>query len=212
MSESRRPDIQFLPLSTDPGKIRFFGTLMPALLLLRASPWQLARHQVASRTTPRGDVAAFIASAADDASRIDDTIVFVHRWQTAGFDPLAFAQAKTFLSRVTRLVRREGYAASPLDPLSPNVNLPNLATQAGLGSLSPFGLLVHPAFGPRLIITALQTDYAMELSSRYGGAACTDCLTCLEVCPQAPDETAVIALGQCQSCAQCLVVCPVGAG
>lgn len=211
MSDSHRPDIRFLPLSTDPGKIRFFGTLMPALLLLRASPWQLVRHQVASHTTPRGDVAAFIASVADDASRVDDLIVFVHRWQTTGFDPLAFARAKTFLSRVTRLLRREGYAAYPLDPLSPDVNLPNLAVRAGLGSLSPFGLLVHPAFGPRLIITALETNYPLELSSRYGGAACTDCLSCLEVCPQAPDETAVIALGRCQSCAQCMAVCPVGA-
>ena len=211
MSGLSRPEIQFLPVSTDPGKIRFFGTLMPALLLLKAAPRHFVRHQVASRTTPRGDVPAFIASAADDAARVGDTLVFVHCWQTSGFDPLAFARAKTFLSRVARLVRREGYAAHPLDPLSPDVNLPSLAARAGLGSLSPFGLLVHPAFGPRLIITALQTDYVMELSSRFRGPACTDCLSCLEVCPQAPVETAVIELGRCQSCAQCLAVCPVGA-
>jgi epoxyqueuosine reductase len=212
VSESHRPDIQFLPLSTDPGKIRFFGTLMPALLLLRASPWQLVQHQVAGRTTPRGSVPAFLDSGADDASRVDSTVVFVHRWHTAGFDPLSFARAKTFLSRATRLLRREGYAALPLDPLSPDVNLPNLAAQAGLGSLSPFGLLVHPAFGPRLIITALQTDCPLELTSRYQGSACTDCFSCLEVCPQAPRKTATIELGRCQSCAQCLAVCPVGAG
>jgi NAD-dependent dihydropyrimidine dehydrogenase PreA subunit len=211
VSESGRPDIQFLPVSTDPGKIRFFGTLMPALLLLKAAPWHFVRHQVAGRTTPRGDVPAFIVSAADDAARAGDTLVFVHRWQTAGFDPLAFARAKTFLSRATRLVRREGYAAHALDPLSPDVNLPNLAAEAGLGTLSPFGLLVHPAFGPRLIITALKTDYPLKLSSRYQGSACTDCLSCLEICPQTPAETAVVELGRCQSCAQCLAVCPVGA-
>ncbi|MFN2291780.1 MAG: hypothetical protein ACK2UC_11360 [Anaerolineae bacterium] len=66
-------------------------------------------------------------------------------------------------------------------------------------------------FGTRLIITALQTDYPLQLSSRNQGPACADCLSCLQVCPQAPVETAVIESGRCQSCAQCLIVCPVGA-
>ncbi|NIV28647.1 MAG: hypothetical protein GWN58_03750, partial [Anaerolineae bacterium] len=52
-----------------------------------------------------------------------------------GFDPLAFARAKTFLAQITRLVRRAGSEAEPLDPLSPNINLPKLAAQAGLGNL-----------------------------------------------------------------------------
>lgn len=40
MVETRleRPGLTFVPLSTDAGKIRFFGTLMPAVLLLKASP------------------------------------------------------------------------------------------------------------------------------------------------------------------------------
>jgi epoxyqueuosine reductase len=75
------------------------------------------------------------------------------------FDPVAFARARVFLTRVTRMVLREGYRAEALDPLSPSINMPALAASAGLGNLSPFGLLVHPRFGPRLIISALKTDH-----------------------------------------------------
>jgi ferredoxin len=41
-----RPEISFIPLSTDAGKIRFFGTLMPALLLLKASPARFLHAQL----------------------------------------------------------------------------------------------------------------------------------------------------------------------
>jgi len=210
VSQNERPDITFVPLSTDEGKIRFFGTLMPALLLLKAAPWQFLRHQAARRATPRTEIDSFVVSATEDAAQVGGTTMFVHRWESDGFDALAFARAKTFLTQVTRLVRRLGYEAEPLDPLSPRVNLPRLAAQAGLGTLSPYGLLVHPAFGPRLILTALKTDYPLAPDPRWRGAGCTDCLSCVEACPQQPDQTGVIRLGECQSCAECLAVCPVG--
>ena len=212
MVEAERPEIIFVPLSTDEGKIRFFGTLMPALLLLRAAPGQLLRHQIARRLTPRTEIENLLAEAADDAARMDGTLIFVHRWKSDGFDAVAFARAKTFLAQITRLVEREGYGAEPLDPLSPRVNLPKLAVRAGLGTLSPYGLLVHPAFGPRLILTGLRTEHPVALQSRWTGTGCTDCLACVELCPQDPAQTGVIRLGECQSCAECLVVCPVGKG
>jgi hypothetical protein len=210
MSAAPRPEIRFIPLSTDPAKIRFFGTLMPALLLLKASPGRFAHLQVARHTTPRVDIPAFIASHTDDAARAGDVMIFVHRWHSDDFDPLAFARARTSLSRLTRLVRRAGYVAEPLDPLSPDVNLPRLAAQAGLGNLSPFGLLVHPTFGPRLILTGLKTDHPLALTSRWAGAGCTDCLACVQECPQDPLQTGVVKLGSCQSCALCLAACPIG--
>jgi epoxyqueuosine reductase len=210
MDDPTRPDIRFVPISTDEAKIRFFGTLMPALLLIKASPGRFVRYQFEKRSTPRIDVTAFIAANVDDVARIDDTLVFVHRWHSGQFDPFAFAHAKTFLARITRLVRRDGYTAEPFDPLSPGVNLPRLAARAGLGELSPFGLLVHPAFGPRLILTALRTDYPAALVSRWNGPGCSDCNTCLEVCPQDPLQTGVVELRLCQTCAECLAVCPVG--
>jgi epoxyqueuosine reductase len=150
-----RPDIQFIPMSTDAAKIKFFGTLMPALLLLKASPLQFIRYQIIKGYTPRVDVETYINAESDDAGRVDDVMVFVHRWNSETFDPFTFARAKTFLKRVTNLVRREGYKAGTFDPLSPDINFPKLAEKAGLGNLSPFGLLVHPDFGPRVILTGL---------------------------------------------------------
>jgi hypothetical protein len=209
MSHTTRPQIRFVPLSTDEGKIRFFGTLMPALLLLKASPVRFLRYQVKARTTPQVAAADLVSEDADDAARVDDMLVFVHRWYSRDFDPFAFARAKVLLSRLTRSVQRAGYAAEPLDPLSPRVNLPRLAAQAGLGTLSPFGLLVHPVFGPRLILTGLRTDHPLAPTPRWNGPGCNDCLTCLEVCPQEPLRSGVVELGSCQSCAECLVACSV---
>jgi epoxyqueuosine reductase len=210
LKEPSRPDITFIPLSTDPGKIRFFGTLMPALLLLRASPRRFAHYQVAGRLTPRTDLGAFIEAGSDDAARTDGVFVFVHRWRSSEFDPLAFARAKSFLTQVTRLVRREGHAAVPLNPLSPEVNLPKLAARAWLGNLSPFGLLVHPTFGPRLIITALRTDHPLVLARSQRAPACIDCMACVTQCPQDPLRSGRVELGMCQSCALCLAQCPAG--
>jgi len=207
-----RPDIQFIPLSTDVGKIRFFGNLMPALLLLYQSPRTFLRFQIFRHITPRRDVADFIATEADDVAQVEDTVVFVHRWHSTSFDPLAFARARLFLAQLTRLLRRAGYRADPLDPLSPHVNLPRLAARSGLGNLSPYGLLVHPIFGPRLILTALQTDYPIVLAPRFAGPGCNDCMACILLCPQRPDLTGVVDLAQCKTCARCLVVCPVGKG
>jgi ferredoxin len=203
-------DIRFVPMSTDEDKIRFFGTLMPALLLLKASPGRFVRYQVGRRYTPRVEIPAFVDTKADDAASVENTLVFVHRWHSFDFDPFAFARAKTFLARITRLVRRAGFRAEPLDPLSPSVNLPKLAARAGLGTLSPFGLLVHPAFGPRLILTALRTDYALELAPRWPGEGCSGCLACVGICPQEPLQTGIVELRMCQRCTQCLAVCPVG--
>jgi epoxyqueuosine reductase len=207
----QRPDIRFIPMSTDPAKIKFFGTLMPALLLLKASPRQFIRYQVEKNTTPLVDIGAYIENESDDAGRIDDVLVFVHQWRSISFDPFAFARAKIFLKRVSNLIRRRGYTAEPFDPLSPDLNLPKLAEKAGLGNLSPYGLLVHPEFGPRVILTGVRTTDPFQISPRhYSEVGCTDCMTCIWVCPQKPLESGIINLRLCQSCAKCLEVCPSG--
>jgi epoxyqueuosine reductase len=207
-----RPEIRFIPMSTDADKIRFFGTLMPALLLLKQSPLRFLQFQVTMRTTPSRDIVAFINSDTDDAARMDDTIIFVHRWSSMDFDPFTFARAKTFLARMTRMVQRAGFSAEPIDPLSPQLNLPKLAAQVGLGNLSPYGLLVHPIFGPRLILTGLKTNMPLTISPRWNEPGCNDCMACIKLCPQEPLVNGVIDLKKCQTCARCLVVCPTGKG
>ncbi len=208
----KRSTLTFIPLSNDLGKIRFFGTLMPALLLLKQAPGQFIRHQIRRRLTPRMGVEAYIQQYADDFGQLDDLWIFVHRWHTTTFDPLAFARAHTFLAQLGRLLRREGYEAEPLDPLSPTVNLPQLAIRAGLGNASPYGLLTHPIFGPRLILSGMRTNHPLQLRPRWGGGGCTDCMACLKLCPQKPLETLEVNLGLCQTCAICFAVCPTGKG
>ena len=93
MTRQPRPDIRFIPMSTDTDKIRFFGTLMPALLLLKQSPGRFVKFQIEKQMTPARDIASFIATDADDAARMDDTILFAHRWTSLDFDPFTFARA-----------------------------------------------------------------------------------------------------------------------
>jgi epoxyqueuosine reductase len=207
---TQRPDIRFIPMSTDPAKIKFFGTLMPSLLLLKASPLRFIQYQAMKGFTPRVDVGAYIQNESDDAGRTGDVLVFVHRWNSITFDPFTFARAKTFLKRVTNLIQRRGYAAEPFDPLSPDLNLPKLADKAGLGNLSPYGLLVHPEYGPRVILTGVRTTYPLEISPRFSELGCNDCMACFRICPQKPLEYGTINLRLCKSCAKCLEVCPTG--
>ena len=207
---TKRPAILFIPASTNEDRIRFFGTLMPALLLLKRSPLQFIRFQILARLTPRADVADFIQSETDDVGQVNSVWLFIHRWHTDTFDPITFGRAKTFLVRLARLLHRSGYTAEALDPLSPRINLPKLAAQAGLGNLSPYELLVHPTFGPRVIISGLRTNFPLNLSPRWEGKGCTNCLACLKACPQEPVKNGVVSLRLCQTCAQCLAVCPVG--
>ena len=214
MTNEERPDIRFVPMSTDPDRIRFFGTFFPNLLLLLSSPPAFVAHRVRLHTTPRTGPEALAASRADDAARLGDTLVFLHRWHTSSFDPRAFTRAAEFLAQLTRMIRRTGHRATPLDALSPDVNLPRLAADAGLGNLSPFGLLVHPRFGPRLIINAMRTDWPWTPAARRDLplSGCTDCMKCIESCPQDPVRTGTVELARCQRCTLCISVCPVGGG
>ena len=205
------PEVRCIPATTNETVLRMFGTLMPALLLLKQSPGQAWSLWRAQRETPQAEIDDFIQSEVDDLGRADDTLVFVHQWRSPDqFDAIAFARAKVFLSQLTRLVEAAGYTAEPLDPLSPQQNLPKLAVSAGLGNLSPYGLLVHPKFGPRVIITALKTDYPLTVSSRWQGQGCTDCMVCVRKCPQKPIKTGFVRMSECKSCTRCLTVCPVG--
>ena len=104
-AKPNRPSITFIPMSTDAEKIRFFGTLMPALLLLRASPLRFLQYQIVKHQTPRGDLASLIEHGVDDVAHSGDMLIFVHRWQSLTFDPFAFARAKTFLAQAGRLAR-----------------------------------------------------------------------------------------------------------
>ena len=73
------------------------------------------------RLTPGQEIGAYLKEGTDDAGRVGDVLVFVHRWRSLKFDPFTFARANTFLVRLTRMIRWQGFAAEPYDPLSPNI-------------------------------------------------------------------------------------------
>ena len=185
---------------------------MPALLLLKSSPVRFAAFQLGKAYTPRTTIEKYIQTEADDVGWANGVLVFVHRWNSLQFDPFTFARAKTFLRRITHIIQRAGYQAEPIEPLSPETNLPRLAEKAGLGNLSPYGLLVHPKYGPRLILSGLRTDYprAQAFARSEPQIGCTDCMVCTRVCPQEPLRSEKIDLKRCQSCAKCLELCPTG--
>jgi len=210
MKKQNPREIRYIPVSTDPGRMYFFGNLMPAILLMKKSPFQLITSQVAKRYCPDMSAALFINRFADDFAYLDGTYIFLHQWNSLDFDPVVFARAKIFLKRVARLLEKEGYWCAPLDPISPHINLPKLAVKAGLGNLSPFELLVHPNFGPRLIITGIRTNYPFNERVKKNKGGCTSCMICIEKCPQRPIETGEIILKECLKCTQCFEICPVG--
>lgn len=211
MTTTVHVNIRCIPATTNKTLLRIFGTLMPSLMLLKQAPGQLWSLHRAMLQTPNVGIADFLQSQVDDVGRVGDTLVFVHHWRSTQFDPVVFARAKVFLTQITRMIRRAGYAATAFDPLSPGMNLPQLAVNAGLGDFSPYGLLVHPQFGPRVILTALKTDYPLSVSPRWPGQpGCTDCLVCARQCPQEPLKTGFVDMSRCKSCTRCLSVCPVG--
>ena len=211
MTTAVHPNIRCIPATPNKTLLRIFGTLMPSLLLLKQAPDQFWSLRRAMSQTPDDEIAEFLQANTDDVGQAGDTLVFVHRWPSTEFDPVVFAKAKVFLAQITRLVQQAGYAATAFDPLSPGINLPQLAVSAGLGDFSPYGLLVHPKFGPRVILTALKTDYPLSVKPQWPEQqGCTDCLVCARKCPQEPLTTGFVKMSHCKSCTRCLSVCPVG--
>lgn len=114
MNAATRTQIRCIPATTNEVLLRFFGTLMPTLLLLKQAPRQFWRLWQDGQRTPSVEIADFIQAEVDDAGRVGDTLVFVHRWQNDTFDAVAFARAKVFLTQLTRLIKNAGYDTEPL--------------------------------------------------------------------------------------------------
>ena len=57
------------------------------------------------------------------------------------------------------------------------------AVQAGLGVIGKSGLLITPQYGPRVKLSAVVTEAALQETPRVDGDVCGDCDICIKVCP-----------------------------
>lgn len=77
------------------------------------------------------------------------------------------------------------YGGNPSQHLTPLLSLPHAAVEAGLGTLGLNLQLITPAYGPRVLLTAVLASIAVECDRRMETALCRgpECGRCLRACP-----------------------------
>jgi epoxyqueuosine reductase len=77
------------------------------------------------------------------------------------------------------------YAGDPSEHQRTLLSLPHAAVEAGLGTLGLNLQLLTPAFGPRVLLTAVLCSVDVECDTRMGQALCLgpSCGRCLKTCP-----------------------------
>ncbi|MTV48824.1 hypothetical protein GJ688_07495 [Heliobacillus mobilis] len=209
-----RRNIRFCGVIRSGTAIEIFGNMIPSLLMLKRDPrawWRRLKEKGRQKPLPTMEE---LIQRPDDVGRIGSTYLFIHRWKGDEFDLDAFQRSQDFLADLERLLQAQGRSFRIFTPLSPKTNLPELAEKAQLGNLSPFGLLIHWRFGPRLLITGAEIEGELpvprkEQTERIG---CTDCELCLKICPQEPLRTGEVDLMKCEGCSRCIKCCPIGTG
>jgi epoxyqueuosine reductase QueG len=137
---------------------------------------------------------------------------------------------------VARYLQGEGHRALQV-PASPpydlECNMGDLSHRhagqlAGIGVFGKNSLLLSPEFGPRIRLTSVVTDAALEPSAPLDVDLCEDCDLCLHACPvDALEGPGIVNKSVCdarhvtegerlqldgweQMCGVCIRVCPVG--
>ncbi len=79
-----------------------------------------------------------------------------------------------------------------------DVSYRHLARESGLGVFGKNNLILTPRFGPRIRFTAIMTDADLAPDEKIEDDLCSDCMLCLEACPQqALSEEGKTDLGKC---------------
>ncbi|HEY51424.1 MAG TPA: epoxyqueuosine reductase [Dehalococcoidia bacterium] len=141
------------------------------------------------------------------------------------------------LESALSFIRERGYAAEPVGrygyPLQGQLNLKELAVQAGIGKRGKNSLVLHNKYGPRLRLAAIKIDAPSQsqdeaTQKEMESPFCRNCSLCLEACPVSIIEPYRVAdISRCLSrievmkkdrngqlipCDECLKVCPAGKG
>lgn len=145
-----------------------------------------------------------------------------------------YKRMSLFANRLSRFLRRQGYAAYPGTALGGLTDYVHLAELAGLGAIGYHGLLISPGEGARLRINTVYTNIANLPTPEARGKEnehlwvrdfCSMCRKCIRRCPvsaifeeprprgdggmQAIDHAACrIYFAENFGCAVCLAVCP----
>ena len=150
-----------------------------------------------------------------------DTAVMVH--QT--YNRLGLSSRK-----LTEFLRKHGFAAHSGHPVNGLVLYPPLAQKAGLGWRGISGLLITPAFGPRVRLAAVFTNienlpYSKNDEHRWIEKYCNSCRLCIRECPpkaimekpvehanglltSVEDEKCFPYFANYHGCSICIRVCP----
>jgi NAD-dependent dihydropyrimidine dehydrogenase PreA subunit len=133
-------------------------------------------------------------------------------------------------NRVARYLRRRGYSAQAGHPLGGLALYPPLAQAAGLGRIGMHGLLITPAFGPRVRLAAVFSSIE-NLPARateehaWIDDFCRECAKCVRRCPPAAirreplrhdsGRVSCVDADRClpyfvrhNGCSICIAVCP----
>ena len=141
------------------------------------------------------------------------------------------------LESITGFITEKGYAAEPVGrygyPLKGQLNLKELAIQAGIGKRGKNSVVLHDRYGPRLRLAAIRTDTTLQSSDETTqketeSPFCRNCSLCIEACPvniiepyRVADVSRCLSRievmkkdrnGQLIPCDECLKVCPAGKG
>jgi epoxyqueuosine reductase QueG len=162
-------------------------------------------------------------------SRAADDVAAGNAVQPAGAERFFLGEENGVITRelqwmgykISKYLRHAGYTALHLPPSKQNArfrtapfyHMPAMYL-AGMGTLGLNCSILTPQFGPRVFVTSILTDCALNAGQPMEEEMCTRCGLCVNHCPvNAMDGKGWKNPFACASygcCSTCIAICPVG--
>ena len=135
-----------------------------------------------------GDVMPDVRSVVVHITALKHT---VGRYRPGGWWNNRYQHVRAVNNLISAFLKKAGYRTVCPSPwghnrrtLMPKLQFKPLAVLAGMGWMGRNNLVIHPVFGPRIVIGVVLTDALIERTKRPRlGNGCGDCDICLHVCP-----------------------------